>query len=402
VFVPFVIVIAIGTFILWLWLGTSFNIENPFQNALYATVSVLIIACPCALGLATPTAIVVGTGEAAKQGILFKDAKALEIANKIKYMVFDKTGTLTKGQPKVHNFIKTGTEKDLEALIISTEMNSTHPLAQAIVKHFSTDVSALIKVDTYNETAGYGIKASIGQKTVIIGSAKFALADKQKESLMPFSYIIDELYEKGLSVVFCSVNGKIEAILGIGDEVKDSAREVVKELKTMNVQSIMLTGDNEHSASFIGNSVGLDEVIAEVSPKEKSQKVTELQMRHTTSLVGFVGDGINDAPALAQADVGIAMGTGTDVALQSGSVVLVGGNIVKVPQILNISKKTLSVIRQNLIWAFGYNLICIPVAAGLLYPQFGILLSPAVAGAAMALSSVSVVLNSLRLKTLIK
>ncbi len=399
VFVPLVLFFACVTLVFWLAFGSILGIENTIQFAIYTFISVLIIACPCALGLATPTAIVVGTGEAAKRGILFKDAKSLENADKIKYIALDKTGTITLGKPVVHEFITVGTETAIESYILSIEKNSSHPLADAIVKFLSSKPINTANITQFQEIAGKGVKAWVTQKEILIGSTNFVL--NEGKVLKPeFEDKVVKMKQKGYSVILCSVQDNVEVIIGIGDTIKDSAALVIDELYKLNVEPIMLTGDNKETGNIIGAMVGIKTVFAEVSPKDKVEKVIELQTKHKNSVVGFVGDGINDAPALAQADVGIAMGTGTDVALNSGSVVLVGGNIAKLPQVISISKNTVSVIKQNLLWAFGYNIIFIPVAAGLLYPTFGILLSPTFAGAAMALSSVSVVLNSLRLKRL--
>jgi Cu+-exporting ATPase len=397
VFVPFVIVIALLTLVFWLAFGSSLGIEEPIQFAVYTFISVLIIACPCALGLATPTAVVVGTGEGAKRGILFKEAKALENADKMRYIAMDKTGTITLGKPSVQEFIKIGTIPNIENIISSVEKKSSHPLASAIVQYLQTENE--LNVSQFEEVAGRGVRAMVNGDIVLIGSAKFVLESDQKFNQQDK---LDELKQKGYSVILCSVNSNVEAIFAVGDKVKDTAASSIALLKKFGIDPIMITGDNKETGEIIAKSVGINTVYAEVTPEEKSLKVEELQSLHKGSVVGFVGDGINDAPALAKSDIGIAMGNGTDVALNSGSVVLVGGNIGKIPEVITISKNTVKVIKQNLFWAFGYNVIFIPIAAGVLFPAFGLLLSPTFAGAAMALSSISVVSNSLRLKRLIK
>lgn len=397
VFVPFVIVIAIITFSFWIIFGNYFGVENTLQLALYAFISVLIIACPCALGLATPTAVVVGTGEAAKKGILFKEAKALENADKMKFIALDKTGTITQGAPTVQEFIKVGKLNNIEQIVTSVEKMSSHPLAKAIVEYLNIDKG--LEVSDFEEIAGKGVRAKVDGNDVIIGSANYVL---QQSNNFEDANKIKELKNKAFSVILCSVNGEVQAIFGVGDKVKDSAADSISKIKALGIEPIMITGDNKETGGIIAKSVGIDQIFAEVSPEEKSIKVQELQNIHKNAIVGFVGDGINDAPALAKSDIGIAMGNGTDVALNSGSVVLVGGNIAKIPDVIKISKSTVRVIKQNLFWAFGYNVVFIPIAAGLLYPVFGLLLSPTFAGAAMALSSISVVSNSLRLKNIIK
>ncbi len=401
VFVPVVLLLALGTLLFWLFFGQSFGIEDSTQYAIYTFISVLIIACPCALGLATPTAVVVGTGEAAKRGILFKDAKSLENADKMKYIALDKTGTLTVGKPQVHEFVKVGREEAIEYYILSIEKNSSHPLAEAIVSYFNSNGLSSLNVTDFEEIPGNGVRAKISNKEILVGSAKFVLG-QAKQLNSEFDEVITSLKQKGLSVILCSVDLNVEAIIGVGDKLKESAKAVIDELIKLQIEPVMLTGDSKETGDIIGKTVGIKTIFAEVSPKDKANKVLDLQNAHKNSVVGFVGDGINDAPALAQADIGIAMGNGTDVALNSGSVILVGGNISKLTQVIKVSKSTVRVIKQNLFWAFGYNIVFIPLAAGILFIPFGILLSPTFAGAAMALSSVSVVTNSLRLKRILK
>jgi len=391
VFVPVVLVIAIVTFTTWI-------IFSSLPLAVYTATTVLIIACPCALGLATPTAIMVGTGKAAKRGILIKDAQALEISNKITHIIFDKTGTLTKGQPKVVTYTLAEGVDDrsfISSAILSIEKMSHHPLAEAITTYL--EGSGTINIANFEDISGNGIKALAEDKVILIGNQKLMeneninlddslvkLADKKRSNAETVSYV--------------TINGKHVALLGISDPIKEESRALIQNLKNLNIKPYMLTGDNEKTARAVSEKLGIKDMFAEVLPGQKVEKVKELQEASENNIVAMVGDGINDAPALAQAHIGIAMGTGTDVAIESGDIVLLGGSINKTIEAIEISKKTLSTIKQNLFWAFGYNTLGIPVAAGILYPFFGILLSPIIASFAMAMSSVSVVGNSLRLK----
>ena len=391
VFVPVVLVVALITFIVWLLFGSV-------SLAVYAATTVLIIACPCALGLATPTAIMVGTGKAAKRGILIKDAQALEIANKTTHIIFDKTGTLTEGQPKVQTFIlakDAGNEEVISSAILSVEKQSHHPLAEAIVSHFSK--SSVVEVAGFEDISGKGVKASVQGSTVLIGNQGL-MREENVEIDQELMEIAEQKRAAAETVSFVALGGKNVALIGIADLIKKESKTLIEKLKSLEIKPYMLTGDNEKTAKAVADSLGIEEVLAEVLPNQKAEKVKELQEENIDNVVAMVGDGINDAPALAQAHIGIAMGTGTDVAIESGDIVLLGGSISKTAEALEISKKTLSTIKQNLFWAFGYNTLGIPVAAGVLYPFFGILLSPIIASLAMALSSVSVVGNSLRLK----
>ena len=399
VFVPSVITIAICAWIFWYFIAVQFGIisnATSLQFAIYIAITVLIIACPCALGLATPTAVMVGTGLAAQRGILIKDAKALEIAHEIQIIVFDKTGTLTKGKPEVQTLEIE--DKKYIPLLYSIEKESHHPLADAVVRYIGK--TKRMKVEKFIDIPGKGVKAIIDGKKVVVGTARLMIERKLKisEKYLQTAY---NLQKQAQTVSFFAVETSVVGVIGISDTIKDDAKKAIRKLKNLGIQTMMLTGDNTKTAEIIGKSLGIDEVLAEVLPGEKAEKIKQLQKSHD-SVVAMVGDGINDAPALATADIGIAMGTGTDVAIATGDIVLVKGTLDKVVESIEVSRKTLQIIKQNLFWAFGYNVIGIPVAAGILYPFFGILLSPIIASLAMALSSVSVVSNSLRLKYLMK
>ena len=401
IFVPIVLVIAVLTFFIWLMFSS-------ISIAVYTATTVLIIACPCALGLATPTAIMVGTGNAAKKGILIKDAQALEIANKITHIVFDKTGTLTKGKPEVLTFELANSEKHktdsgdvfsqsyIENIILSLETKSHHPLAEAIATHFQD--SKIIDIKDFKDIPGRGIEAKLDKLKILIGNIKLMEEENVKldDKLL---MLAEEKQSNAETISFVSINDQNVALVGVSDPVKEESKELIAKLKAQNIKTYMLTGDNKKTAQAIANKLQINEVLAEVLPHQKAEKIKELQEQNKNNVVAMVGDGINDAPALAQAHIGIAMGTGTDVAIESGDIVLIGGSILKTSEAIKISKQTVSTIKQNLFWAFGYNVLGIPIAAGVLYPFFGILLSPIIASVAMAFSSVSVVGNSLRLKT---
>lgn len=395
-FVPTIIVIALITFVIWMIIGP----EPRFIFALVSMINVLIIACPCALGLATPTSLMVGMGKGAKLGVLIKDAQALEIANKVKAVVFDKTGTLTEGKPVVQTaiFIDEEQKQKTLSILLAVEELSHHPLADALVK-YSDDLiksKSNIEVTKFRDISGKGVSANIGGKKIIIGNQKLLISEKinldkiiQQES--------DELKSKGHTVVYMAIGKKLSAVFSIADSVKKTSENVIKSLNKMGISSIMLTGDNQQTAEAIAKEVGITEIVAEVLPDEKEKTIRELRQKYP--VIAMVGDGINDAPALAAADVGIAMGGGTDVAIESAGITLLRSDISLVPTAIDLSKATMKNIRQNLFWAFAYNATLVPVAMGVLYPVFGILLNPMLAGAAMAFSSVSVVLNALRLKT---
>lgn len=406
VFVPVVIMIALAAFMFWLIIAPSMGLvddgTNIFQLSVYIATTILIIACPCALGLATPTAVMVGTGKAAGKGILIKNAETLELAHKINTIVFDKTGTLTKGKPEVTNF-EIGTEVDKDEVFsyaYALEHLSEHPLSDAIASYISGKVDpADIKVDKFEAVEGRGVSGLIDDKQVLMGNKN--LMDEHSVDLdQKLSALADSLIREGNTTIFMSVDGKHVAVFALADTIKEESKDAVTALHKLGIKVVMLTGDNQQTAETIAQQLDIDEVIAEVLPGDKAAKIKDLQKEEGDRIVAMVGDGINDAPALAQADIGIAMGTGTDVAIEAGDVVLVKGTLDKVIETIQLSKMTLGVIKQNLFWAFGYNIVAIPVAAGLLYLPFSLLLSPIIASAAMAFSSISVVMNSLRIKLL--
>ncbi|WP_164214996.1 heavy metal translocating P-type ATPase [Virgibacillus sp. YIM 98842] len=379
-FVPIVVIIAVLTFIVWITLVSPGN----FELALVAAIAVLVIACPCALGLATPTSIMVGTGKSAENGILFKGGEHLEQTHKLNTIVFDKTGTITKGKPEVTNF--TGDDVTLQFLA-SAEKGSEHPLAEAIVAYATEKGVDMLDTDDFTAIPGHGIKAAISGKEVLVGTRKL-MRDHHIE-MSNVDKKMAEYESEGKTAMLIAVDGRFSGIVAVADTVKDSAIEAVKQLKEQNLEVFMLTGDNERTAKAIAKQVGIDEVIAEVLPEQKADKVKEIQLQGKK--VAMVGDGINDAPALATADIGIAIGTGTEVAIEAADVTILGGELLLIPKAIKMSHATIRNIRQNLFWAFAYNSAGIPIAAAGL-------LAPWVAGAAMAFSSVSVVTNSLRLK----
>ena len=401
-FVPVIILIAIITFIFWFYFsGVNF--------ALLSAIAVLVIACPCALGLATPTAIMVGTGMGARKGILVKDAASLEILHKAKAVVFDKTGTLTEGKPVVTDiivekvqtsaFVKASTDKKngLLRLAASAELRSEHPLAMAIVEKAKEEGLKLEEPQKFEAISGSGIIAELSNSQITklrIGNANFI-----GKWTMEMTKKAENLEKEGKTVVWVEINKKISGLIAIADTVKTDAKEAVEKLKKMGIKSYLLTGDNRETAFSIASQVGIDKenVLSQVMPQEKEGKIRELKKRG--KIVAMVGDGINDAPALASADIGIAMGAGTDVAIESAGIVLTGSDPVSVVSAIKLSKETLNVIKQNLFWAFFYNLILVPVAAGVFSP-IGFQLNPIMASMAMAFSSVSVIVNSLRLKTI--
>ena len=393
-FVPAVFIIAGLTFIFWFFLGpTSTSLGGPapaFTFALINFVAVLIIACPCALGLATPMAIMVAAGTAAGRGILIKDAAALEIGGQIDTIILDKTGTLTAGKPAVTDIL--GASLQLAA---SVENKSEHPLAQAIVNEAKKKNLELLEVRNFRAIPGHGVSADWNDQKILLGARKL-MADNQI-SLAAWEEKISQLENQGKTVMILAAAGKIIGALAVADVLRQESIEMVRTLKRHRIAVWLLTGDNERTARTIAAQAGIDQVLSEVLPDQKSEKVRELQAQGKK--VAMVGDGINDAPALAAADLGIAMGEGTDIAMESAGITLLRGNLTLIPEVIKISKQTMGIIRQNLFWAFFYNIAFIPVAAGALYPSFGILLNPIFAAAAMAFSSLSVILNSLRLKT---
>ncbi|MBI2405058.1 copper-translocating P-type ATPase [Candidatus Gottesmanbacteria bacterium] len=424
-FVPVVLMLAVATFVVWFDLPVRSFSEGGFANAFTNMIAVLIIACPCALGLATPTAIMVGTGRGAEHGILIKDAESLEIAHKIKTIVFDKTGTLTKGEPKVTDmdfnvgYKKMGlTREKIETAIVSLEKNSEHPLSKAMVnfirRPLEGDALQGDALRNFKAIEGFGVSGAVAGQSVLIGNKKLM----EKENVMRCAEL-DQKAEiwmnEGKTLAYVAIDKKHVALLALADTLKTEAKETIDQLKHMHVDVWMITGDNEKTAHAIAKQAGITNVMANVLPAEKESKVKELRFKNydlgiktrnslfinrksSPPTVAFVGDGINDAPALAASDVGIAMGTGTDVAIESAGITLLNKDLRSVVSAIRLSKSTLAIIKENLFWAFGYNVILIPVAMGILYPFTGWLLNPALAAFAMAASSISVVGNSLRLK----
>lgn len=393
-FVPAVILVAVIAFIAWLVYGPS----PAFTYGLIAAVSVLIIACPCALGLATPMSIMVGVGRGAQAGVLIRNAEALERMEKIDTLVIDKTGTLTEGKPKVTQIVPVGERSadDLLTLAASLEQGSEHPLANAILAEAKVRSLKLIPVKDFNSPTGKGVTGIIDAESVALGNA--FLMQETGVDVSSLSAKADELRADGATVIFMAVDGKAAGLLAIADPIKQTTPEAIKQLQALGVHVVMLTGDNRKTAEAVAKTLEISEVEAEILPEDKARIVKAL--RDQGRIVAMAGDGTNDAPALAAADVGIAMGTGTDVAMESASVTLLKGDLTGIVRARRLSQAVMNNIRQNLFFAFAYNVAGVPVAAGILFPAFGILLSPIMAAAAMALSSVSVIGNSLRLKFL--
>ena len=390
-FVPAVITIAVVAALLWAIIGKE---NTTFVLTIF--ISVLVIACPCALGLATPTAIMVGTGKGAENGILIKSSVALELAHKVDTVIFDKTGTITEGKPKVTEIITYGNyEEDyILKLAASAEKGSEHPLGEAIVRYANEKNIDLINVEKFNSVTGKGISAVIDNKKINLGNVK--MMEDLNISLDIVENKYDELAKQGKTPMFISIENELAGIIAVADVVKESSKRAVELLHNLGIKVAMVTGDNKNTAQAIASQVGIDIVLAEVLPEDKSNEVKKLQAEG--NFVAMVGDGINDAPALAAADIGIAIGSGTDVAIESADIVLMKNDLMDVPTAIKLSKDTIRNIKQNLFWAFGYNTIGIPVAAGVLYIFGGPLLNPMIAAAAMSLSSVSVVSNALRLR----
>lgn len=390
VFVPIVLVIAFTSLLVWIFVGGMFMSQaTAISYGILSFVGVLVIACPCALGLATPTAIIVGVGKGAEYGILVKGAENLEFLSKVDTIVFDKTGTITKGKPEVTNVITLDnlySEDEIIKIAGSVEKMSEHPLAEAIAKEVELRKLSYELVSNFVSLEGVGVKAEVLNKNVYIHKPE--RGDKDEN--------IVTLQEEGKTVVVIEIDNKVVGLIALSDTLKDEAITSIEKLNKMGLEVIMLTGDNRIAAEYIAKQANIDTVIAEVLPNEKAGKIKELQSRG--KIVAMVGDGINDAPALVQANVGIAMATGTDIAIESAGITLLHGDIRKISQAVMLSKATMRTVKQNLFWAFIYNAIGIPIAAGLLYPIWGIFLNPIFAGLAMAFSSVSVVSNSLRLK----
>lgn len=390
-FVPAVILVALLTLIVWTLLGS-------FSDGFVYAVAVLIIACPCALGLATPMSIMVGTGRGARAGVLVKKAEALEILEKINTLVVDKTGTLTEGKPRLQMVIslsKKFSDDEILSFSASLEKSSEHPLAEAIVNGANERGVGLQKVENFQSVTGKGILGKIENREIRVGSEKFTNAASTYDSKI--EHQIKTLRSSGHTVLFVAIDGNLAGLIGVADTIKESAREAVAELHRRHIEIVMLTGDNSTTAAAVAMQLGIDKVFADILPADKAKKIKELQAQGKT--IAMAGDGVNDAPALAQAEVGIAMGTGTDVAIESADITLLKGDLNGIVRALKLSQATMKNIRQNLFFAFVYNLIGVPIAAGVLYP-LGILLSPMLASAAMTFSSVSVIMNALRLRNL--
>ena len=392
-FVPAVLSVALLSFIFWSFYGP----EPQLTFALTTFIAVLIIACPCALGLATPTAIMVGMGKGAENGILIKNAETLQLTHRLQTIVLDKTGTLTRGEPRVMDLLpdQDTDVDDLLRLAASVEQGSEHPLGEAVVRHAREKNLTLSSAESFDAVPGQGIRAVMERREILAGNLR--LMQQYKVPFGPWEEKATKLADEGKTPMYVAVDGKMAGMIAVADPLKETSREAVQDMRKMGLEVIMLTGDNQATARAIGRQLDMDRVFAEVLPQDKADYVAKLQQEGKR--VGMVGDGINDAPALARADVGIAIGTGTDVAMETAEVTLISGDLRGVPTAISLSRATTRTIRQNLFWAFIYNIVLIPVAAGALYPFYGIILNPMLAGAAMAVSSVSVVTNSLRLRS---
>lgn len=393
-FVPAVICIALATFIMWMWIGP----QPAFLYGLINAVAVLIIACPCALGLATPMSIMVGMGRGAEAGILIKNAQALEKLEKVKTLIVDKTGTLTQGKPKLAQVIAVSQNKELEVLRLSAavEQHSEHPLASAIVQYAQEQALPLPLVEDFYSVTGQGVSGKVKGQEILVGKLSF-LQDKQVD-IAAFQQRAEHLQHQALTTMFVAISGQAAGILIVNDPIKQSTPQAIEALHQLGLKIIMLSGDNLQSAQEVANKLGIDEYYARVDPQNKQEFVKGLQGKHEE--IAMAGDGINDAPALAAVDVGIAMGTGTDVAMESADVVLVKGDLMGIVRAIHLSRAVMKNIRQNLFFAFIYNVCGVFIAAGLLYPWTGLLLNPIVAALAMSFSSISVIMNALRLRYL--
>jgi P-type Cu2+ transporter len=394
VFVPVAISIALLSSLIWYLVGP----EPSSTHAFVTLITVLIIACPCALGLATPTALIVGIGKGAENGILIKNAESLEKARKLDVVVLDKTGTITKGKPDVHEIIWLKSKLDQKIIleeIVAIERKSEHPLAESIVKHFNVSINSQLQIEKFESKTGRGVSAVVNNQQYLIGN--YLLMTESGVDIEKEQKYFTEYGLTSQSHVFIARNNKLIGLIIISDQIKSNSRKAIKALQQMNIKVHMLTGDNQETAEAIARQAGVDFYKAELLPQDKLAYIIELQNQGLH--VAMVGDGINDSPALAQANVGIAMGQGTDIAIESSDITLVGSDLEKIASAIKLSGLTLHTIKQNLFWAFIYNIIAIPIAAGILYPVNGFLLNPMIAGGAMAFSSVSVVLNSLRLKS---
>ncbi|MBU2080708.1 heavy metal translocating P-type ATPase [Patescibacteria group bacterium] len=395
VFVPIVLVIAFLTLGTWLIVGSQYlGFSQALSFGLVSFVGILVIACPCALGLATPTAIIVGVGKGAKEGILIKDAATLEKLHKVNTVVVDKTGTITKGKPTLVDIqnLSTLSDEELVSILASLEKKSEHPIAHAIVSYAQEKNISPSDVSGFEGIQGKGLKGTVKGTEYFVGNAKL-VSDLE----IPFDVTkLNEFTSQGKTPVILTTKDSVLGFVMVADEIKEESKQAVADLHKLGIKVVMLTGDDEKAAKYMASLVGIDDVIAHVLPQDKLEKIKELQSQGR--IVAMAGDGVNDAPALAQADVGIAMGTGTDVAIESAGITLLGGDISKLVKAIKLSKITMRGIKQNLFWAFIYNIVGIPLAAGVFYPIFGWLLNPVFAGFAMAMSSVSVVSNSLRIK----
>ena len=396
VFVPIVLVLAFVTLGVWLAFGTgSLGFSQALSFGLVSFVGILVIACPCALGLATPTAIIVGVGKGAKEGILIKDAATLEKLHKVDTVMMDKTGTITIGKPTLIDIQNSSdmSNEDLIGILAALEKKSEHPIAHAIVNYAKEKNIPIQEVSNFEGIQGKGLKGSVKQIEYFVGNTKL-----MKDLNLYFDQtMLEEFTSQGKTPVIISTKEKVLGFVMVADEIKPESKEAINALHKLGIKVVMLTGDDEKAAKHIASLVGVDEVVAHVLPQDKLLKIQELQSQG--HIVAMAGDGVNDAPALAQADVGIAMGTGTDVAIESAGITLLGGDMSKMVKAIKLSKITMRGIKQNLFWAFIYNIVGIPLAAGVFYPIFGWLLNPVFAGFAMAMSSVSVVSNSLRIKS---
>ena len=393
IFTPIVLCIAVATFVVWFLASPS---DARFTMAFVNAIGVLVIACPCALGLATPTAVMVGTGKGAEHGILIKGGEALETAHKLSAIVLDKTGTITAGKPVLTDVIVAAefAEADVLALIASAEQVSEHPIAAAVVAGAKERGLTLFAPEHFEAVAGHGIEATVTGRSLLLGNAKL-MRDRGMD-VGELAGRGEALAGDGKTPIFAAIDGRMAGLVAVADRVRPESAEAIRQMKALGLQVIMITGDNRRTAEAVGREVGVDRVLAEVLPADKARHVRELQ--NEGKIVGMVGDGINDAPALAQADIGIAIGTGTDVAIEASDITLIRGDLRGVVGAIALSKATIRTVKQNLFWAFIYNVIGIPVAAGVLYPFTGWLMSPVIASAAMSFSSVSVVMNSLRLR----
>jgi Cu+-exporting ATPase len=391
-FVPAILIVATLTVLTWLYVGP----DPALGLALVAGVSVLIIACPCAMGLATPTSIIVGTGRAAEMGVLFRKGQALQMLQETTLIAVDKTGTLTEGSPKLTDLeLAEGFHEDqVLRLIAAVESTSEHPIAQAIVRAAQDKKLDIPKGENFTSLTGYGVQANVEGQTILVGADRFMT--QKNVTLGHLAPIGDALGKSGKTPLYAAIDGKITAVIAVADPIKDSTRIALLALRNMGLELAMITGDNQGTADAIASELGIGHVVAEVLPEGKVKALNDLRTKGHQ--LAFVGDGINDAPALATADIGIAIGTGTDVAIEAADVVLMSGDLMGVVNAFDISRRTMRNIRQNLFWAFGYNILLIPVAAGIFYPISGLMLSPALAAGAMALSSVFVVTNALRLR----